>query len=153
MAVLGVEMKQEQLRYCVLDGTRRAPNFLKHDSRSFRLPMGATDMMDFMRHTFEELIDQWRPIRIGYRVAMSNGKAIKKIDQYSYLYFSYGILNLVAHDRQLPTKLFLTSSFSSKFFGEKGERAELCDRILGRHPPNWDEAARMAALAALGVLK
>lgn len=152
MQVLGLELAQSKLYFCLLSGDQKHPIFLKHGIRDFSAGQPATELMNFFNHTFSEIIDEYSPQKIGYRVAMSAGPSIKKIDQYPYLYFSYGILNLIAHNKNIPTTMYNTNSFTAAFFGRKGDKKTICDELIGIHPPNWNDSARMAALSAYGIL-
>lgn len=159
MKAIGFELKSEQVRFCVLQGTRNAPTYVIHGIRDFRNPIETSELMNFMRQTFTELFDKYSPDAAGYRLAMSIHPSIKKADQYPSLYFSYGIMNLLAHDRRIQTTMFNSNSFTPAFFGMKSEKGKkpdknkACDEILGLHPPHWDDSTRLAALSALGVLK
>ncbi|GAA0593733.1 hypothetical protein [Caenispirillum bisanense] len=153
VAVVGIEMKQGEVRYCVLDGTRQSPTFVEHGVKHFGLPAEAPELMDFFRQTFEEIINTYKPEAVGYRIALSVPPSVKKAEQYPYLYFSCGMLCLICHDNNIPATMFNGNSFGAAFFGgAKGNKMTLCDGIVGQHPPKWDDSARMAALAALGVL-
>lgn len=149
---IGFEMKTGECRYCVIEGEGPSLSYVMHGVRYTKNEV-VSDLMDKLRNTFSEILSEFRPDVVGYRVAISSPPSIKKVEQYPHLYFSYGILNLVAHDMQVPVKMFHNNSFTAKFFGVKGDKFDVCDQLIGVHPPNWDQQTRWAALAAIGALK
>jgi len=152
LSVLGFDVERARIHICILSGSRSSPTFIAHECRNFSSKTCVPELMNFFRHTYEEIIKEHHPEAIGYRVAMSHGHSAKSLDQYPYLYFGYGLLNLVAFEREIPIRLFTVMSFNKSFFGQDGSRSELCDNLLGTHPPHWNESARSAALSALGAL-
>lgn len=144
MSVIGFNIKKGELWYCILDGKRSAPSYVRHDRHRFDATQSRGSMAHFFKQTFNEIIDRAHPNALAYRVSLDANSA----DQVAYLCFPFGILNLIAHERGTPISEFVTQSFSKKALGFVGDKFDACDACIANPPAKWDRDAKLAALSA-----
>lgn len=144
MQATGFNIKKGEIWYCTLEGTRGAPVYRKHDKHRFDAGQPRTDLANYFKQTFSEMIDGATGGRLAYRLSLD----AKKADQVAYLTFPFGILNLIAHERGLEIREYVAQSFSAKALGFAGDKFEACDTVIANRPSRWDKDAKFAALSA-----
>ncbi|UMY17102.1 hypothetical protein MMB17_21035 [Methylobacterium organophilum] len=144
MSVIGFNIKKGELWYCILAGTRGAPVYVGHDRHRFDAAQPRTELANYFKQTFAEVIDRAPGSRLAYRLSLE----AKKADQVAYLTFPFGILNLVAHERGLHIREYVTQSFTAKALGVKDDKFAACDALISGRPGKWDKDAKLAALSA-----
>ncbi|ENT5106601.1 hypothetical protein [Pseudomonas aeruginosa] len=145
MRVLGVHLLKGEFRFGVLEGTRQQPVLvvsrrvvtLSHDY--------APSLMDWYDSQFRQLLASYAPERIAYRLTLDPKK-----EQLITSEFPYGILNLLAHQNNIPINYYTAQNYTaSRLSLPKGtDLHSYCDSVLGQHPPYWDANQRNAILAA-----
>lgn len=145
MAILGIHIATNQLRYAVLDGTRTSPLLLAKDRLLTPDPKHVPALMDWFESQFTKLVEEHSPIRIACRVTLQPKKA-----QLFTSCFPLGVLYLIAHKRNLPVSDYVVGNYvPSRLNLPKGTNLyEYCDSIFGEHPPYWDDSQKHAVLAA-----
>ena len=145
MKVLGVHIATGQLRYSVLGGTRRDPDLLTKDRRPTPDPNDVPELMDWFETQFNLILDQSLPERIAYRLTLAPNKK-----QLFTSAFPFGILNLLAHKRNLPITSYVSGNYvASKLGLAKGTDIYAhCDTVFGSPPPYWDQLQKYSILAA-----
>lgn len=142
---LGFNIQKGDIWYCELTGTRSAPRFVGSDRHRFQPGGTRAELMNTFKQSFSEILARKTTQRIGYRLSLDARSA----DQLAYLAFSFGILNLVAYEREIPTLEFTSQSFTKRALGySTGDKFTACDdRIMGR-PTKWSNPEKLAALSA-----
>lgn len=145
MRVLGLHLLKGQFRFSVLEGSKSHPSLV---NKGKSVTIDSDDipaLMDWYDSQFRQLITTYQPDRIAYRLTLNPNK-----EQLVTLEFPLGVLNLVAHEKSLPTCLYTAQSFvSSKLGLAKGvDLYEHCDVTFGKNPPYWDDSQKHAILAA-----
>ena len=136
----------------VLDGDRISPTYFKHEKRPLELIEDRPQFIQKARNVFSSVITTYQPDRLGYMLTMN----AKSQAQLAGLLLPFGALNWCAADAGTQCREFIAPNFSKSFFAKDpivftGWKSA-CDSLLGAHPPNWTDAERQAALAALGAL-
>jgi len=150
MISIGLNLAKGDLYYTCLEGTLGKPTLLGKGKLSFNVKWSTQEQAEWFDKNFRALFSKYKPEVIGYRVSTSIGKD----DQYQYLIFPWGVLNLVAQDLKLSSKFLTTRKFTARFFKQPKpfNRFHFVDTIVGEHPPNWNDNQRLSALAALSNL-
>jgi len=130
--------------HCVLEGTRSAPTYVSHSKDRFDADKPRKELANHFKQTFGETISQTRPDRLAYRLSLDANSA----DQIAYLSFSFGILNLLAHDLDLPIREFCSQAFTKSALSYQGDKFDACDERITNRPPKWGNPEKLAALAA-----
>lgn len=145
MKVIGVHIATGQLRYSVLEGTKDAPTLVTKDRLATPAVDDAPALMDWYDSRFNMILDQTTPDRIAYRLTLGPNK--KQLFTSS---FPFGILNLLAHRRNLPISSYVSGNYTASRLGlPKGtDLYAYCDVVLGSHPPYWDQNQKYSVLAA-----
>lgn len=145
MAVLGVHIATGQLRYSVLEGTKAAPVLVAKERLLTPDPNYPPALMDWYETQFNLILDQSAPDRIAYRLTLAPKK-----DQLFTSSFPLGILNLLAHQRNLPITSYVSGNFTASRLGlPKGSDIYAhCDTVLGTNPPYWDNNQKHSILSA-----
>jgi hypothetical protein len=145
MKSLGIHLAKSQLRYAVLEGTKDSPVLVAKDRLITVDPGNVPALMDWFDTQFRSILDQHSPDSIGYRLTLEPKK-----EQLFTSEFPLGILNLLAHQRQLPISDYTPLSFVGSRLGlaKKADLFAHCDEVLGEHPPYWDKNQKCAVLAA-----
>ena len=101
--------------------------------------------MDWYETQFNLILDQSAPDRIAYRLTLAPKKG-----QLFTASFPLGILNLLAHQRNLPITSYVSGNFTASRLGlPKGTDIYAhCDTVLGTNPPYWDKNQKHSILAA-----
>ena len=144
MKILGFNIAKGRLTYCLIEGPKTAATLLDHGYEKFDPARPIPDMANYFKQTFCELIKRGQPDQISYRMSLEAKK-----DSISYLLFSYGILNLIAHEQGLHIAQTISQTFSSKALGAKGDKFQICDQLIKAPKSSWDNNYRYAALSAL----
>lgn len=146
MTVIGFDVKKNELRYTVLKGRLKQPEYLSHGRRIYDAAQRRPDLAGWFKQNFVELIVKSGADGIGYRVSTN----VPKVEQIAYMHYSWGVLNLIAYERGLAIEEFNSKSFTAKRFElPRGSKPiAVVDDFLGSHPPYWDDLQRSAALAA-----
>jgi hypothetical protein len=145
MKVLGIHLAKGQFRYALLDGTKEAPILLEKGRLLTVEPADVPKLMAWYDSQFRQLLDRLTPDKIAYRIALSPRK-----EQLFTSEFPFGILNLFAHQRNLPIVPYSPLSFvASKIGMPKGtDLSKACDVTFGTLPPYWDIHQKLSILVA-----
>ncbi|MEJ1161355.1 hypothetical protein [Prosthecomicrobium sp. N25] len=103
-----------------------------------------TALANFFKQTFREVIDHVRPTRLAYRLSLDP----KKAEQFAYLAFPFGILNLIAYEAELPIDEYMLQSFTKRALDFPGDKHAACDAKIAGFPGSAKKETRSAALAA-----
>lgn len=145
MKVLGIHILKGQLRFSVLEGTKKNPTLVAKGKMITADPEDAPALMDWYDSQFRQLISSHSPDRLSYRLTLTPNK-----DQLISSEFPLGILNLIAHQKSLPISNYTAKSFTPSRLGlGKGDDIYAhCDATFGKHPPYWDKNQKHSILAA-----
>ena len=145
MKVLGVHIATGQLRYSVVEGPKASPNLVIRDKLQTPDPQDAPQLMDWYESQFNLILDQCSPDRIAYRLTLAPKK-----DQLVTSIFPLGILNLLAHQRNVPIVSYVSGNFvASKLALPRGTDIYAhCDNVFGDNPPYWDKNQKHSILVA-----
>lgn len=145
MKVLGIYIAAGQFRYAVLEGTKEAPSLIAKERLLTADPSNAAGLMAWYETEFIRVLDASRPDRIACRLTLEPKK-----DQLFTSCFPYGILYLQAHHRNIPVSSYVPQNYVASRLGlPKGtDLYAHCDKVLGAHPPYWDNSQKHAVLAA-----
>jgi hypothetical protein len=145
LKVLGVHLAKGQLRYALLDGTKKEPILVEKDRLVTSDPVDVPQLMAWYDSRFQQLLNRLTPNKIAYRVALSPKK-----EQLFTSEFPFGLLNLFAHQRNVPIIPYTPQSFvASKLGLPKGtDLSVACDDAFGVHPPYWDSHQKYSVLVA-----
>jgi hypothetical protein len=144
MKVTGFNIAKSKLSYCTVAGTKASAQLVNKACEKFSPEQPAPQLVNYFKQAFSEIIGREKPDSIAYRISFEAVKA-----SIPYLHFSFGILNLVAHDLQVPIVETNGSTFSARALGIKGDKFESCDKLINGVPSsNWNNEYRYAALAA-----
>ncbi len=144
MPCLGFSIQKGELHYCVLDGSRASPIYVDHGVHRFDPAQSRTALANFFKQTFKEVVDRVHPTKLAYRLSLVATSA----DQFAYLAFPFGILNLIAHEVELPIEEYTSQSFTKRALGFTGDKHEACDAKIAGFPSAAKKETRSAALAA-----
>lgn len=144
MKALGFNIVKGVIWHCVLEGTKDTPVYLSHGRDLFDSDSPRTELANHFKQTFVETISRVEPGRLAYRLSL-DGKSAKQI---GYLYFSFGILNLIAHDSSLAIKEFSSQAFTKRALCHAGDKFAACDERIVNSPASWKNPEKLAALAA-----
>jgi Holliday junction resolvasome RuvABC endonuclease subunit len=141
---LGFNICKARLCYSLLEGKKKSATLLSKGYEKYDPEQPLPEMANYFKQTFKEVIDREKPDIIAYRLSLEAKKA-----SIPYLHFSYGILNLVAHEISIPIEQTISQTFSAKALGKKGDKFEVCDQLISNIPEQkWNNDFRYAALAA-----
>ncbi len=145
MKVLGIHLAKGQFRYALLDGAKEAPVLVEKGRLLTTDPADVPKLMAWYESQFHELLNRLQPDKIAYRVALSPRK-----EQLFTSEFPFGILNLLASQRNLPLVPYTPQSFvASKIGLPKGtDLSKACDTAFGPRPPYWDSHQKFSILVA-----
>lgn len=145
MEILGIHLLKNELRFSSLTGSRSSP-ILKAKGRILTTnPNDAPVLMDWYDSQFRQLITNHRPDSISYRLTLSPKK-----EQLFTSSLPLGLLNLLAHQLQIPINFYTPPQFSAARLGlPKGtDIYAACDTAFGTHPPHWDKNQKNSILCA-----
>lgn len=150
MISMGLNLSKGFLHYTVLEGSKSVPTFCDKGRLAFNVDQPSPIMADWFDKNFRELFIKYKPDRIGYRVSNSTNKDV----QLQYLIFPWGVLNLISNSLGIETVFLTTNKFTHRKFGVQKpfNRMIFIDQKVGSHPPNWNDAQRLSALASLACL-
>lgn len=144
MNVVGFNISKEKISYCLLEGPKASCRLIFHGVEKFNASQPIPEMTNYFREAFSEIINRHKPDGIAYRMSLEGKKA-----SIPYLYFSFGILNLIAFEQGKPVSQSISQSFSAKSLGRKGDKFAVCDDLIADIPDSkWTNEHRYAALAA-----
>lgn len=144
MRALGISIKKNELRYCVLEGTRDTPLVVLSDRDRFKPDQSRPALADYFKQAFTEIMTKTKPDVVGYRLSID----VSRADQIAYMCFPFGILNLLCHEGAMPVREFTHHGFTQKALGRPGNKFDVCDEVLGVYGSFWDNDQRFAALSA-----
>ncbi len=144
MPRLGFNILKGELHYCALDGSRSSPSHIDLGVHRFDPQQRKPDLANFFKQTFREIVDRTQPTKLAYRLSLE----VSKADQFAYLAFPYGILNLLAHERGLPIDEFTMQSFTKRALGFTGDKFDACCAMITGFPAGAKKDTKTAALAA-----
>lgn len=144
MPRVGFNILKGELHYCVLAGSKDSPTFVDMGVHRFDPRQPRPDLANFFKQTFREIIDHSQPAKLAYRLSIE----AKKADQFAYLAFPFGVLNLLAHERALPINEFVMQSFSKRALGFTGDKFDACGSMITGFPADAKKDSKTAALAA-----
>ena len=147
MKSLGFNIDRGRLRYVVLTGSLAAPEFMARGHVDHDPGMPLPERMAWFQKTFESILTEHRADRIGYRMHWS---AKMTQEQVATFHYPWGLLNLLCGERRVEILEATSAQLTAKRFSlPKGSKPmEICDSLIGSHPPHWDQAQRYAACAA-----
>ena len=91
MKHIGFVVKKNELWYAVLDGTNKADSKIEHCGKhNFQATQDITDLMLCFYNLFVEIIIQYTPDTVAYKVHLDS-----KLDKISYMHCSLGVLAYV----------------------------------------------------------
>jgi hypothetical protein len=141
---VGFNISKGRLHYCVLEGHRPSAKLVLRAYEKYDPEQPLPQMANYFRQAFQGIIDREKPSAIAYRMSLEAVKA-----SIPYLLFSYGVLNLVAYETELPIVQTISQTFSAKALGMKLDKFEACDKLINGIPSEkWNNDYRYAALAA-----
>ena len=145
MKVLGIHIATGQLRYSVIEGSKTSPTLVAKKKLLTPDPKNAPELMDWYESQFGLILDQYSPDKIAYRLTLNPMK-----DQLVTSSFPLGVLNLLAHDRNLPIKSYVSGNFVASKLGlmKKTDIYKHCDQAFGINPPHWDKNQKHSILVA-----
>lgn len=149
MPCIGFNINKGELHYCVLQGTKSTPAFIDLGVHKFNPNQTRTELSNFFKQTFKEIIDKYKPSIISYRLSLE----AKSSEQLSYLVFPYGILNLIAHESGLQIHEYVLQSFTKRALGFDGDKFEACNSKISNFPTSAKKEDRVAALSAWMTLQ
>ncbi|VDN46707.1 conserved protein of unknown function [Petrocella atlantisensis] len=145
MKVLGVHLTKNDFRYAVMEGSKTNPSLIKKDKVITIKNASVPELMNWYDDNFKRLIERHNPDKISYRLTLNPNK-----EQLFNLEFPYGLLNLIAYEKEIDIREFTSQSYTpSKLDLNKGsDLYEYCDTVLGDNKPYWDKTTKYAVLAA-----
>jgi len=145
VAVVGVHLHKDFMRYAVLEGTKQSPVLVAKDRLKTPDPSDVPALMDWYETQFAKLLSDHKPDRMGYRLTLNPDKS-----QLMHSEFPLGVLNLLAHKMSIPVCPYTAQSFTPSKLGlSRGTDLQVhCDSVFGTHPPYWDNNQKYAVLAA-----
>jgi hypothetical protein len=148
MASLGFDLAKNEIRWCVVDGSREAPTYVEHGVENYAVRDYRGELLEKSAALFMPLLKRFSPERVGYRLSLDASSS----DQIAYLHFPYAMLISQCQALGLSVIEFNSRSFTAKLLGydKSLKREDGCDAKLGTHPPNWAKV-RSAAMAAWGT--
>lgn len=144
MRALGINIVKDEIWFCALEGSKHAPIYFSHERSRFDSTSTKTLMANSFKQIFSEEMNRFSPDVVGYRVSLD----AKRLDQIGYLLFPYGILNLIAFEKGVESRAFVTNSFSKKALNFDGCKFEACDQLISNRPNRWGRNDKLAALSA-----
>ncbi len=150
MAVLGINLVKDGLRYCVLDGGRDSPTLVHYEKVQTNNFPNTQQLMNWYETTFQNLITRFSPETIGIKVSLNAKKA-----EIAPWYYPLGILHNLSHQNQINTFEFVSGNFTASKFGmDKSINIyDYIDQHFGVFQPKWDKNQKYALLAAWMNLK
>ena len=145
MKVLGIHIATGQLRYSVLDGTKAVPSLVAKDKLQTPTPQNVPALMDWFETQFDMILNQHSPDKIAYRLTLGPRKP-----QLFTSIFPFGILNMQAHQKNLPIVSYVSGNYVPSKLGlpKDTDLYTHCDNVLGTNPPHWDKNQKYSVLAA-----
>jgi hypothetical protein len=145
MKVLGIHIATGQLRYSVLEGSKASPALVAKERMLTTEPKDAPPLMDWYESQFNLILDRYAPDRIAYRLTLAPKK-----NELVTSSFPLGILNLLAHHRNLPITSYVHGNFVASRLSLPMETDiyAYCDQIFGSNPPYWDKNQKHSVLVA-----
>lgn len=153
MRSIGFHLSKDILRFVILDGLNSSPNVFAHERRPLQILKSRPEFLRNALNLFESIITQYSPDTIAYVLTMSANSQ----EQVAGLALPLGALNIICANRPIDCKEMIAQNFSKNFFLQRGavwdvDKYKSADRIFGRHPPNWTNNERLAALAAWSAM-
>ena len=145
MKVIGIHIATGQLRYSVVEGSKASPTLVAKEKLLTTDPKNAPQLMDWYESQFNLFLDQHSPDQIAYRLTLAPRK-----DQLVTSSFPLGILNLLAHRRNLPITSYVSGNFVASKLGlpKETDIYAQCDHVFGVTPPYWDKNQKYSILVA-----
>jgi hypothetical protein len=145
MTVLGFSLLKNELRYSVLSGTKAKPVLVKKERILTPDPFITPQLMDWFDTNFSDIIRTEKPDIISYKLSL---KIVK--DQFGYLTFPLGVLNLVSKKANVPIIQYSSMAIRASKLGIKGkvDIYSFCDTTFGKNPPYWDKDQKDSLLVA-----
>jgi hypothetical protein len=147
MKSLGFNVDRGRLRYVALTGSIAAPVFVNRGHVDHDPAMPSPERMAWFRKTFDSILTEHDVDRVAYRMHWGRGM---KQEQVATFHYPWGLLNLLCGERRVEVIETTSLQMTAKRFGlPKGSKPmDVCDDVIGSHPPHWDPAQRYAACAA-----
>lgn len=149
MAVLGINLEKNGLRYCVLDGSKDNPTILHFEKVQTNNFPNTQQLMNWYETTFQNLLTRFSPTSIGIKVSLNAKKA-----EIAPWYYPLGILHNLSHQSQISTFEFVSGNFTASKFGlDKSINIyNHIDEHFGVFQPKWDRNQKYALLSAWMIL-
>lgn len=150
MAILGISLEKNGLRYTVLDGVKSSPTVVHYEKVSTNNFTNTQQLMNWYETTFQNLISRFNPTSIGIKLSLNAKKA-----EIAPWYYPLGILHNIAFQNGIGVFEFVSGNFtSSKFNLDKSVKIyDHIDNIFGIYRPKWDRNQKYSLLAAWMLLK
>lgn len=150
MISLGFNISKGHLHFTVLEGQKPNAQFRDNGRLSFDAEMHPQDLSAWFEKNFHELLNKYNPDRVGYRTSTDTTKDVQLI----YMVFPWGILNLLCHRLGIECRFLTSRKFTHRLFNTTRpfDKSKFIDDTIGQHPPNWNDAQRLSALASLASL-
>jgi hypothetical protein len=146
MRALGIDLKKQEVRWCLMEGTLSSPFYLCHGRKKYGLDSNRATFFNTFRNIFVEIINERSPDIVVYRVSTN----ASSIEQMTYLLMPYGVLGSICHDKSIRICETNKRAFTYKKFDlAKGvDPLEHWLAIHGATTPHWDESQQNATLSA-----
>lgn len=144
MKVLGIHLQKEKLYYAVIEGSKSSPVLVEKERLCTVSWGNVPEFMDWFETHISQIISTHSPDKISYRLTLDPKK-----EQLFTLIMPLGILNLLAHKENIPTKDYTARSYTPSKLGlSRGlDLYSYCDSIFGTPRPYWDKNMKNAILA------
>lgn len=143
--VLGFSFGSNEIQTVCLSGTKAAPVYENRKRTLFPESMETNEVSAWAETQLGLLLDEFRPEIISYKLT----RGADSVKEISRVYFSIGILNLLANRRNL-TIVNQNTPLSPRRIG-LARGADIRSHItalIGDHPPYWNDHAKDAAIVA-----
>ncbi|OGS08347.1 MAG: hypothetical protein A2270_08085 [Elusimicrobia bacterium RIFOXYA12_FULL_51_18] len=143
--VLGFSFGANEIQTVCLSGTKATPCFEGRERVLFPHAMDVGDVSIWSESQLGLLLDRFSPEVIAYKLT----RGAPTVKEISRVYFSIGILNLLANKRQIPISHHNSPLSHCKMGVARG--TDLREHItlrIGEHSPYWNDHAKDSAIVA-----
>lgn len=150
MAVLGFCFEKNSIKYCVMEGTKQNPVFVKYDKLIIPNSSDLGGFTNWCETSINSLIIQFSPSVIGAKLSLDSKK-----DTIASWYYPLALLHKVSYERSLIAEEFVSRNFTAtKFNMDKTINIyNYIDDFFGVQTPKLDRNYKYALLSAWMVLE